>query len=182
MRVIGAVDDAAAEEGRDPSAPVTGSNWEYSAKAVALLLEYKTEFPNLFSNLERLGHEKKYSSEQAFGVNKTLAPALLAKLEEWLGRQYTAKAARTPLSTTSLSKDAMKAVERAADVRTSHLAAQAPERLVVKKVPLEAIFRVSLPLFPPRSSLLASSPSAVFPPLFSPTHPLSHLRPFSSSG
>ena len=156
VRVIGAVDDAAAEVGRDPSAPVTGSNWEYSAKAVALLLEYKTEFPNLFSNLERLGHEKKYSSEQAFGVNKTQAPALLAKLEEWLGRQYTAKAARTPLSTTSLSKEAMKAVERAADVRTSHLAAQAPERLVVKKVPLEAIFRVSLSLFP--------LPSSLFPP------------------
>lgn len=143
VRVIGAVDAAA--NGSDPSssAPAAGTNssWEYSAKAVALILEYKQHFPVLFSSLERLGHEKKYTSAMVFGP--VGCSAQLAKVDEWLNAQFTAKAPRTPISTLSLSRDAIKAVERAADVRTAHLAANPPEKLVVKKVPLEAIYRVS---------------------------------------
>jgi len=140
VRVIGAV-DAPSGGGDDGGASPTGANWEYSAKAVALTLEYKQAFPALFAGLEKLGHEKKYTSAQVFGVGNSGA-VQLAKVDEWLNAQYTAKAARMPLSTLSLSREAIKAVERAADVRTSHLAANPPDKLVVKKVPLDAVYRV----------------------------------------
>lgn len=47
---------------------------------------------------------------------------------------------RTPFSTQSMSRDAMKAVERAADVRTSTLLSSAPSLLVVKNVLIDEIF------------------------------------------
>jgi 5'-3' exoribonuclease 1 len=139
VRVIGSIEEGAA--GDASAAMSSSSSWEYSAKAVALILEYKQQFPQLFNALEHLPHEKKYSSNQIWGPGSG-AKIQLVKLDEWLNAQFTAKAARTPLSTLSLSRDAIKAVERAADVRTAHLSATPPEKLVVKKVPLEAVYRV----------------------------------------
>jgi hypothetical protein len=56
VRVIGAVDASAEGDAAAAAAPAVSSNWEYSAKAVALILEYKTQFPTLFAGLERLGN------------------------------------------------------------------------------------------------------------------------------
>lgn len=134
VRVIGAAE--AVEE----VAASSSNTWEYSAKAVALILDFKTQFPLLFKTLEKAGHEKKYNSKQLFGPT---GAALLAKVDEWLNNQFTAKAPRTPLSTVSLSKDAMKAIEKAADIRRAQLQTTPPEKVVVRKVPLDAIYRVS---------------------------------------
>ena len=140
VRVIGSEEQGRVDGALSSEAGAAASNtWEYSAKAVALILDYKTQFPILFDSLERLGHERKYTSTQIFGFNGAKD---ITRVDEWLNSQFTAKAPRTPLSTISLSKEAMKAIERAADVRTSHLAANPPEKFVVKKVPLDAIYRV----------------------------------------
>ena len=145
VRVIGSASEPVGADAVADGASAGSNSWEYSTKAVALILDYKTQFPTLFEALERLGHERKYTSTQIFGATGAKE---LSRVDEWLNTQYTAKAPRTPLSTISLSKEAMKAIERAADVRTSHLAANPPEKVVVRRVPLDAIYRVSSLLFP----------------------------------
>ena len=150
VKIVGSADTAEALAKR---AEQEVSQWEYSARAIALLFDYKSRYPLLFENLESLPHQKRYAASELLlprtahqghvtaSALQTAAAAAAASLTDWMKAQPFFGMPRTPLTTISLSKDAMKAIERASDVRTSYLAACGPTLTVIKKVPVENLYR-----------------------------------------
>lgn len=85
--------------------------WEYSAKALALLFEFKNRFPLMFERLDSLPHQVKYSAQDVFlpsGAqgkdSSAIVTAAVKDVDEWLKSQPFFNMARTPLTTISLSK------------------------------------------------------------------------------
>ena len=150
VKIVGSADTAEAMAKR---AEHEVSQWEYSARAIALLFDYKSRYPLLFENLESLPHQKRYAASELLlprtahqghvtaSALHTASAAAAASLTDWMKAQPFFSMPRTPLTTISLSKEAMKAIERASDVRTSYLAACGPTLTVVKKVPVENLYR-----------------------------------------
>ena len=100
VEVIGMV----SEQGGDAiekAAEVEGSYWQYSARAAALIYDYKTNFPILFAQLERLPHQPVYSANDLLGNN---GDRKLEVIVEWMKAQPYFKLPRTPFTTTSLSR------------------------------------------------------------------------------
>ncbi len=118
--------------------------WEYTMRAAALIALYKAQFPGLFSKLESLPHASKYSAQALFGENHQRT---VNAINDLLQSQPFYSMPRTPLTSVSLSKDAVHAMERAADVRTASAAAaaagteMAPKNVLVESVPLDHLFR-----------------------------------------
>lgn len=112
--------------------------WEFSPKAIKLVSLYKQKFPQLFQSLARQVREKKHTATDLFGAD---GEKMLPKIREWLNGVETAKLPRSPLSTESLPKEAVMAVERAADARVAILRkAGGPEESLVK-IPASALYR-----------------------------------------
>lgn len=92
-------------------AETESAQWEYSAKALALLFDYKNRFPLMFERLDQLPHQMKYSATDVFVPSDmkgkdtaAFATAAAKEVEEWLKNQPFFSMARTPLTTISLSK------------------------------------------------------------------------------
>jgi 5'-3' exoribonuclease 1 len=119
-------------------------SWEYSSHAVALIVEYQDRFPVLFANLLRLPQgSPRYTVQELFG--KGGSEKDVDEVLEWMKSKPFFNMPRTPLTTISMSRDAMQAVERAVDVRTSYLANIGPlPKVVVKSIPCTEIFRGDL--------------------------------------
>eukprot|EP00934_Nitzschia_sp_Nitz4_P004528 Nitzschia sp. Nitz4//scaffold127_size64804//2701//7868//NITZ4_006172-RA/size64804-processed-gene-0.12-mRNA-1//1//CDS//3329534738//4518//frame0 len=105
--------------------------WEYTPRAINLIKEYKRQFPKLFKTIMQNPNEKKYDASQIFGKD---AAEELATIRAWLNNVESAKLARSPVSTDSMSRDAVTAVEKAATLRN----------LVVKKkgYPKESVIKI----------------------------------------
>eukprot|EP00605_Chrysophyceae_sp_TOSAG23-4_P002224 GSChrysophyteH1.ASY1.ANO1.2467.1 assembled CDS len=137
VKVIGTDLEPATADSEDR----TRESWEYSARTVNLLLEYKASFPNLFANLGALPFENgsKFTPNDLFGKD---GEHELKRCVAWLSSQPVMKMARIPVSTKSLEKPAIRAIERAADVRTAYLAAcDGGEKITLSNVPLDALYR-----------------------------------------
>ena len=87
--------------------------WEYSAKALALLLENKSKFPLMFERFDTLPHQMKYQASDIFcpqgmkgdsAQRSTFAETAAKEVNEWMKAQPFFNMARTPLATISLSK------------------------------------------------------------------------------
>ena len=124
--------------GEDKLEEKTRDYWQYSAKTVNLILEYRAAFPALFKNLERLEHAKKYTPKELLGPE---GDKQITDLADWHKAQPVTRMARTPLTTQCLSKEAVRAIERAGDVRTAYLAASEKKIVRVNQVPVEALYR-----------------------------------------
>ena len=94
-------------------AQAESAQWEYSAKALALLLEYKSKFPLMFERFDNLPHQMKYQASDIFcppgmkgeGAQRSAFAETAAKeVEDWMKSQPFFSMARTPLATISLSK------------------------------------------------------------------------------
>ena len=105
--------------------------WEFTPKAIRLVNEYRQKFPQLFTALVRMPNEKKYDATKVFGPN---GADWLPLIREWLNNVESAKLPRTPISTDTMSREAVVAVERASDVRN----------LAVKKkgFPVESLIKI----------------------------------------
>ena len=85
----------------DKAAEVDAATWQYSARAAALIYDYKTSFPYLFSQLERLPHQPVYSPDALLGPG---GDKVLEQVQEWMKSQSFFKLPRTPFTTSSLPK------------------------------------------------------------------------------
>lgn len=112
--------------------------WEYSTRALNLLLEYKSIFPSVFNAIAANPAEKKFSPSTLF---KTDTDAQFSRLKDWLAHHPALRTPRTPLSTSGLSMDVINGIERAVDTRNSYLKSAGGERIRVTKVPLDGIMR-----------------------------------------
>jgi 5'-3' exoribonuclease 1 len=112
--------------------------WEYSPKAIKLISMYKQKFPQLFFSLAKQVREKKHTAMDLFGANGV---QWLPKIREWLNNVETAKLPRSPLTTEGLPKEAVLAVQRAADVRTATLRKGGPPEESLVKISSSALYR-----------------------------------------
>jgi hypothetical protein len=81
-------------------------------------------------------HARFYSVDSLFGMSKNEETLKAAK--GWLDRVETAKLSRVPAMTNAMGKDAVLAVERAAEVRSAAVADKI--KTVGLKVPVGALF------------------------------------------
>lgn len=120
-------------------------NWEFSTKAIALLIDYKAKFPILFNKLSNIEHKKKYTTDELLGNNKPGHGVKIADaIMEWMKAQPFFNQQRTNFSTTSVSKDAMKAIERASDVMITSINSIGMKKVLVKGVNLDMVYRGSM--------------------------------------
>ncbi len=151
IRIIGSEpDEDDAEEGGGSSkkkeagpggAPAERTFWEYTQRTVDLLLEYKQRFPMVFTNLASLPHSRKYAVKGLLGPNGV---AVLGELEDWMKKKPFFSTPRTPLSTVSVCRDAVAAIERAADERRAAVAsalAAGVQPVVAHGLPSDMLFR-----------------------------------------
>jgi 5'-3' exoribonuclease 1 len=112
--------------------------WEYTPKAIRLVNEYRQKFPQLFNALAKLPSEKKYDANQVFGPNGV---EWLPVIRDWLNNVDSAKLPRTPISTDTMSHEAVVAVERAADVRNLAVKKKGFPKESLIKIPGSALYR-----------------------------------------
>jgi 5'-3' exoribonuclease 1 len=112
--------------------------WEYTPKAVRLINEYRQKFPQLFTALVRMPNEKKYDATKVFGPN---GADWLPVIREWLNNIESAQLPRTPISTDTMSKEAVVAVERAADVGNLATKKKGFPKESLIKIPGSAMYR-----------------------------------------
>lgn len=115
--------------------------WEYSARTIALIIDYMVAFPTLFKALRDISFQKSYRPTELFGGSEIEANEKLEEVVTWLKAQSFYNMHRTPLSTTMLSKEAIRAIEIASDARVSNLATSGQVSIVVKGIPVESVFR-----------------------------------------
>jgi 5'-3' exoribonuclease 1 len=111
--------------------------WEYTPKAIKLVELYRKKFPQLFSQITKNPNEKRYNANAIFGPN---GEAWLPVIREWLDSVETATLPRTPLTTASMSYEAVAAVQKAADVRTLALKKKGYPKDSVVKIPGSALY------------------------------------------
>lgn len=112
--------------------------WEYTPKAIRLIDEYRKKFPQLFMGISKNPNEKKYCATSIFGPK---GEAWLPVIREWLNNHETAKLPRSPITTESMSYEAVAEIERAADVRTLALKKKGYPKESLIKIPGTALYR-----------------------------------------
>ncbi|RUS21744.1 hypothetical protein BC938DRAFT_475360, partial [Jimgerdemannia flammicorona] len=86
--------------------------WEYSEKAVALLQEYKTKFPEFFAGLEKKMRADFYHAEDFYPAEQ--ANAKMQEIKAWLKTTGVHDLERTALDADQLPKDYVARIESAA--------------------------------------------------------------------
>ena len=99
VEIVGMVSNDAAAV--DRAAEADSAGWQYTARTAALIFDYKTNFPQLFSQLERLPHQPVYSPDALLGPG---GDKKLEAVQEWMKAQPFFKLPRTPFTTLSMSK------------------------------------------------------------------------------
>lgn len=112
--------------------------WEYSPKAIRLVEAYRQQFPQLFIAIKKNPNEKKYDANKVFGPN---GEAWLPVIREWLDKHESAKLPRSPVTSESMSYDAVAAVQKAADVRSLALKKRGFPKESLIKIPGNALYR-----------------------------------------
>jgi 5'-3' exoribonuclease 1 len=101
VEIVGMVGTEGSSEAQDKAAELDGATWQYSARAAALIYDYKASFPYLFQQLERLPHQPTYSPDALLGPG---GDKKLEAVQEWMKAQPYFKLPRTPFTTSSLCK------------------------------------------------------------------------------
>jgi len=112
--------------------------WEYTPKAIRLVETYRRKFPQLFSEIKKAPNERRYDANKIFGPN---GEAWLPVIREWLNNTESAKLPRSPVTSDSMSYEAVAAVQRAADVRKLALGKKGWPKESLVKVPGSALYR-----------------------------------------
>jgi hypothetical protein len=105
VRIIGSTSPSDSSGGGESFQSSSGQVvWEYSEKTIELIQDYMTAFPLLFSRLQTLPNQRKYSAFDLFGLSGAQADAELDRLMTWMKAQPFYLQPRSPLTTTSMSK------------------------------------------------------------------------------
>lgn len=136
ITVVGSGVKSEKPDGEEQEGP--RQTWEYSTRALHLILEYKSLFPTVFSVIQAKPQEKKFSPADFFKVN---TDAEMTRLKDWIAHHPALKTPRTPLSTSGLSPEVINGIERSVDARNTYLKSAGGEKIRVTKVPLDGIMR-----------------------------------------
>ena len=134
LRVVG----SKPREPNDAAATDDRIVWEYAPKAIRLIEAYRARFPQLFSVLAQYPNEKKYDANTVFGQG---GESWLPTIREWLNSLESAKLPRSPVTTQSMSYEAVAAVQKASDVRALAIRKKGYPKESFIKIPGGALFR-----------------------------------------
>ena len=132
VRVIG----SQAATGSDFGSQAGG--WEYTQAAMHLIKAYQRKFPEMFTNLIAAGYEREYS------CTKLLGPDGAKKIEEvrqWLAQLETHGLARVPILSQAMTKPAVRALEKAADLRAAQINSAPTEQRILDDLKPEQLYR-----------------------------------------
>lgn len=106
VRIIGSLGSASESNPGEESFQSSSGQvvWEYSEKTIELIQDYMNAFPLLFSRLQTLSNQRKYSAFDLFGVSGAQADNELERVMTWMKSQPFYLMPRSPLTTTSMSR------------------------------------------------------------------------------
>ncbi|KAF9434614.1 5'-3' exoribonuclease 1 [Entomortierella beljakovae] len=91
----------------------TDNGWEFSQKAVDLLHEYKSQFPEFIDGLEQRARSDFYIAEELYPEGNSTER--IKKIEEWLKKSKVKEFERVDIDAQQLDKDVIALIEKAAD-------------------------------------------------------------------
>ncbi|CAG7851990.1 5'-3' exoribonuclease 1; AltName: Full=Exonuclease 2; AltName: Full=Exonuclease II; Short=Exo II; AltName: Full=p140 [Serendipita indica DSM 11827] len=115
-----------------------GNGWEFSAKAVELLRDYKAAFPQLFSKLDNRGDAMLKASEVFIGKDPD---AQVKAAKAWLAERGIKDLEPVPLSTETLEKETISQIEAAAAQIAASRTATGIKKAKVQGIPRQAVLK-----------------------------------------
>ena len=115
------------------------NGWEFSQKAIDLIKEYITKFPQFFQGIQRNPQGDLYSDTDFFDESESKAK--VKEIQDWLKSVQSRSFEKVPLEAQQLDGDAVKEIEEAADEYMRGLEASKPRR--IKSVPRKALLKPS---------------------------------------
>ena len=114
--------------------------WELSPKAIRLVSSYMVKYPHMFEELKKRPNERFYDAKTLFPGSGN-AEQKLVDCKKWVDQVETAKIPRVVATTAAMGRDAVLALERAAEVRSFALKAQGAGKEKGLKVPVPFVYR-----------------------------------------
>ncbi|KAF0685588.1 Aste57867_22556 [Aphanomyces stellatus] len=94
-------------------------SWEYSDKAFHIILAYQRKFPHVLSSLDKLPYENVYDGKVFLNAPQSTVKAHLEVIKTWLSQLDIATMKLIPITSQTLPTAAIKAIEKAGDIRAS---------------------------------------------------------------
>jgi 5'-3' exoribonuclease 1 len=110
----------------------TDKGWEYSDKALALINEYRSAFPVIFSRLGSASTSDYYIDTDFFPKNPKEA---IAKVSQWLKDKKIKQLLAVPLNSMTLTKETVDQLESFLDDHNARMVESGFEPIIVKGVP-----------------------------------------------
>ncbi|ETV94821.1 hypothetical protein H310_11488 [Aphanomyces invadans] len=95
--------------------------WEYSDKAFYTILAYQRKFPRVFSALDKLPYAPVYDGTTFLGVPLAAVKSVLESIKTWLTQLDIAPLPLIPISSETVPRAAIKAIEKASDTLAHHV-------------------------------------------------------------
>lgn len=118
------------------------SGWSFSNKAIQLLVEYMTTFPDFFAALQRNATARDPSATDLWKDEAT-ATARVKEIGQWLKQTGVANLDRVPLDAEQLDSDVVMDLAAAADHAVQTVTQQGKEEKKLKGVPRSALLKPS---------------------------------------
>ncbi|KAJ1565827.1 hypothetical protein HK405_011534, partial [Cladochytrium tenue] len=115
------------------------NGWEYSAKAVELLKEYKRRFPEVIAGLERRSKADLFQESDFF--EPEVVSQRMGELRDWLKSIGTRDFERVDLDTRALTKEFVQEIEAVVQRMRSEAAPAAGKARLVNGVPRQAVLK-----------------------------------------
>jgi len=115
------------------------NGWEFSEKAIDLVKEYITKFPQFFQGIQRNPQGDLYSDTDFFDPEESKAK--VKEIQDWLKSVQSRSFEKVPLEAQQLDGDAVREIEAAADQYMREFEGSKPRR--IKSVPRKALLKPS---------------------------------------
>lgn len=115
------------------------NGWEFSQKAVDLVREYITKFPQFFQGIQRNPQGDLYSDTDFFDPSESKAK--IKEIQDWLKSVQSRSFEKVPLEAQQLDGDPVREIEVAADQYMREL--EGPKPMRIKGVPRKALLKPS---------------------------------------
>ncbi len=117
----------------------SNNGWEFSNKAIELLRQYMTRFPEFIAGIQRKPQGNEYDETDFYP--KEVAATKIKEIAAWLKSIESKNFEKVPLDAEQLDSDSVTAIEAAADAALAHSPASEFKKL--KGVPRNALLKPS---------------------------------------
>ncbi|KAK0205111.1 exonuclease II [Desarmillaria ectypa] len=115
-----------------------GRNWEFSEKAIKLIINYKTKFPDIFRSLDGPGDAMAKALEALPGPD---SDGRVREIKAWLKTQGVRDFEPVSLFCDQLTKNMVNEIEKTADSFNVNKPSTAIKKAIVKGIPRQAVLK-----------------------------------------